>query len=78
VVDRAQRYDFTGRQLLCLKCENAPVSTSDADTAGTVEAAGHFRLYLGAAADVGKIYAIALSKPSRNQDARPARQDEKN
>jgi two-component system, OmpR family, sensor histidine kinase KdpD len=31
---------------------------TDADAAGVVEAAGHFRIYLGAAAGVGKTYAM--------------------
>jgi two-component system, OmpR family, sensor histidine kinase KdpD len=38
-----------------------------ADTAGTVEAAGHFRIYLGAAAGVGKTYAM-LSEGRRRKE----------
>jgi two-component system, OmpR family, sensor histidine kinase KdpD len=40
---------------------------ADADTAGTVEAAGHFRIYLGAAAGVGKTYAM-LSEGHRRKE----------
>ncbi|HEX8008968.1 MAG TPA: universal stress protein [Trebonia sp.] len=40
---------------------------ADADTAGTVEAAGHFRIYLGAAAGVGKTYAM-LSEGRRRKE----------
>ena len=36
------------------------------DTAGEVEAAGHFRIYLGAAPGVGKTYAM-LSEAHRRQ-----------
>jgi K+-sensing histidine kinase KdpD len=43
-------------QLPVYGCQNGAVSTSDA--AGTVEAAGHFRIYLGAAAGAGKTYAM--------------------
>ena len=46
-------------------CQYGPVSdqaaereTGDGDAAGVVEAAGHFRIYLGAAAGVGKTYAM--------------------
>jgi two-component system, OmpR family, sensor histidine kinase KdpD len=39
---------------------------SDADTAGTVAAAGHFRIYLGAAAGVGKTYAM-LNEANRRK-----------
>ncbi|HEX4865124.1 MAG TPA: universal stress protein [Acidimicrobiales bacterium] len=42
-------------------------STSDADTEGVVEAAGHFRIYLGAAAGVGKTYAM-LNEGRRRHD----------
>ena len=38
-----------------------------ADTSGTVEAAGHFRIYLGAAAGVGKTYAM-LNEGCRRRD----------
>jgi len=40
---------------------------ADADTASTVEAAGHFRIYLGAAAGVGKTYAM-LSEGRRRME----------
>jgi two-component system sensor histidine kinase KdpD len=40
---------------------------ADADTASTVEAAGHFRIYLGAAAGVGKTYAM-LSEGRRRKE----------
>jgi two-component system, OmpR family, sensor histidine kinase KdpD len=40
---------------------------ADADTASTVEAAGHFRIYLGAAAGVGKTYAM-LSEGQRRKE----------
>jgi two-component system, OmpR family, sensor histidine kinase KdpD len=43
------------------------VAFTDADTASTVEAAGHFRIYLGAAAGVGKTYAM-LSEGRRRKD----------
>ena len=36
----------------------ADADTADADCADVVEAAGHFRIYLGAAAGVGKTYAM--------------------
>jgi len=39
----------------------------DADTEGVVEAAGHFRIYLGAAAGVGKTYAM-LNEGHRRRD----------
>ena len=39
---------------------------ADTDTAGEVEAAGHFRIYLGAAPGVGKTYAM-LSEAHRRQ-----------
>jgi two-component system, OmpR family, sensor histidine kinase KdpD len=42
-------------------------SRTDADTADTVEAAGHFRIYLGAAAGVGKTYAM-LSEGQRRKE----------
>lgn len=42
-------------------------SASDADTEGVVEAAGHFRIYLGAAAGVGKTYAM-LNEGRRRHD----------
>jgi two-component system sensor histidine kinase KdpD len=38
-----------------------------ADTADVVEAAGHFRLYLGAAAGVGKTYAMLNEGHRRKQ-----------
>jgi two-component system sensor histidine kinase KdpD len=40
---------------------------TDADASGAVEAAGHFRIYLGAAAGVGKTYAM-LSEGRRRRD----------
>ena len=40
---------------------------ADADAADVVEAAGHFRIYLGAAAGVGKTYAM-LSEGRRRRD----------
>src|SRR5271166_6599224 len=40
---------------------------ADADTGDGVEAAGHFRIYLGAAAGVGKTYAM-LSEGHRRQE----------
>jgi two-component system, OmpR family, sensor histidine kinase KdpD len=40
---------------------------ADADASGAVEAAGHFRIYLGAAAGVGKTYAM-LSEGRRRLD----------
>jgi two-component system, OmpR family, sensor histidine kinase KdpD len=40
---------------------------ADADASGAVEAAGHFRIYLGAAAGVGKTYAM-LSEGHRRLD----------
>ena len=43
------------------------VAFVDADTASTVEAAGHFRIYLGAAAGVGKTYAM-LSEGRRRKE----------
>src|SRR5271154_2148473 len=39
---------------------------ADTDTAGEVEAAGHFRIYLGAAPGVGKTYAM-LSEAQRRR-----------
>ena len=39
----------------------------DADTDGVVEAAGHFRLYLGAAAGVGKTYAMLCEGQRRRE-----------
>jgi len=42
-------------------------TAADADTASTVEAAGHFRIYLGAAAGVGKTFAM-LSEGRRRHD----------
>jgi two-component system, OmpR family, sensor histidine kinase KdpD len=38
--------------------EQAARAAADADSSGVVEAAGHFRIYLGAAAGVGKTYAM--------------------
>jgi two-component system, OmpR family, sensor histidine kinase KdpD len=38
--------------------EQAAREIADADATGVVEAAGHFRIYLGAAAGVGKTYAM--------------------
>ena len=46
---------------------NTSTSASDADTEGVVEAAGHFRIYLGAAAGVGKTYAM-LNEGRRRHD----------
>lgn len=46
---------------------NTITSASDADTEGVVEAAGHFRIYLGAAAGVGKTYAM-LNEGRRRHD----------
>jgi two-component system, OmpR family, sensor histidine kinase KdpD len=46
---------------------NTITSVSDADTEGVVEAAGHFRIYLGAAAGVGKTYAM-LNEGRRRHD----------
>jgi len=40
---------------------------ADTDAAGVVEAAGHFRIYLGAAAGVGKTYAM-LNEGRRRRD----------
>jgi two-component system, OmpR family, sensor histidine kinase KdpD len=39
----------------------------DTDTAGEVEAAGHFRIYLGAAPGVGKTYAMLSEGHRRNE-----------
>jgi two-component system, OmpR family, sensor histidine kinase KdpD len=47
--------------------EQAARENADADTSGVVEAAGHFRIYLGAAAGVGKTYAM-LNEGRRRQD----------
>jgi K+-sensing histidine kinase KdpD len=41
------------------------------DTAAAVEAAGHFRIYLGAAAGVGKTYAM-LNEGHRRRQRVPA------
>src|SRR5271166_2747176 len=38
--------------------EAVALEAADADATGVVEAAGHFRIYLGAAAGVGKTYAM--------------------
>lgn len=46
---------------------NASTLATDADTEGVVEAAGHFRIYLGAAAGVGKTYAM-LNEGRRRHD----------
>jgi two-component system sensor histidine kinase KdpD len=47
--------------------EQAARARADADATGVVEAAGHFRIYLGAAAGVGKTYAM-LSEGRRRHD----------
>jgi two-component system, OmpR family, sensor histidine kinase KdpD len=47
--------------------EQAVREIAEADTAGVVEAAGHFRIYLGAAAGVGKTYAM-LNEGRRRRD----------
>jgi len=41
--------------------------TTQTDTADSVEPAGHFRLYLGAAAGVGKTYAMLNEGHRRKQ-----------
>jgi len=43
------------------------VAFADSDTADSVEAAGHFRIYLGASAGVGKTYAM-LSEGGRRKE----------
>jgi two-component system, OmpR family, sensor histidine kinase KdpD len=50
--------------------EQAARPVADADTSGVVEAAGHFRIYLGAAAGVGKTY--AMLNEGRRRHARGA------
>ena len=47
--------------------EQAVREIADADATGVVEAAGHFRIYLGAAAGVGKTYAM-LNEGNRRQE----------
>jgi two-component system sensor histidine kinase KdpD len=42
----------------CVSDQAAARETADTDATGVVEAAGHFRIYLGAAAGVGKTYAM--------------------
>ncbi len=42
-------------------------ASAETDTTDVVEAAGHFRIYLGAAAGVGKTYAM-LSEGHRRQE----------
>src|SRR5208283_1879416 len=41
--------------------------TADADCADVVEAAGHFRIYLGAVAGVGKTYALLCEGQRRRE-----------
>ena len=47
--------------------EQAAREIADADATDVVEAAGHFRIYLGAAAGVGKTYAM-LNEGNRRQE----------
>jgi two-component system sensor histidine kinase KdpD len=47
--------------------EQAARASADADASDVVEAAGHFRIYLGAAAGVGKTYAM-LNEGRRRHD----------
>jgi two-component system sensor histidine kinase KdpD len=47
--------------------EQAARARADADASDVVEAAGHFRIYLGAAAGVGKTYAM-LNEGRRRHD----------
>ena len=47
--------------------EQASARGADTDAADVVEAAGHFRIYLGAAAGVGKTYAM-LNEGRRRHD----------